>query len=93
MTKLGQWLLFFSVFASVWAAFYLPIEPLADSDPVVKEFVFWSPLIFILAFGVASVLIILYRVATFNDCEAAAEELKQQIEDARADLRSKGMKF
>jgi len=91
MTKLGQWLLFLSVFAGVWAAYYLPIEPLRDSDPFVKEAVFWSPLLFVFAFGIVSVLIILYRVATFNDCEAAAAELKKQIEEARADLRSKGM--
>lgn len=93
MTKLGQWLLFLSVFASVWAAYYLPIEPLRDSDPIVQEVVFWSPLIFVLAFGIVSVLIILYRVATFNNCEAAAAELKGQIEEARADLRFKGMKL
>lgn len=93
MTKLGEWLLFSVAFASFWAAFYIPIEPLKDADPIVKEFVFWSPLIFILAFGIVSVLIILYRVATFNDCEDAADELKKQIVEARADLRSKGMEL
>ena len=33
------------------------------------------------------------RVATFNDCKEAAEELKRQIEEAHADLRSKGMQL
>jgi len=93
MTKLTQWLIFLSVFASVWIAFFLPIEALADSDPVVQDLVFWSPLLFVVAFGVISVVIILYRVATFNDCHDASEELKRQIGEARDDLRSKGMKI
>ena len=42
---------------------------------------------------VYSVVVILYRVATFNDCNEAAIELKQQIEEARKDLKSKGFKF
>jgi len=93
MTKLVQWLLFFVAFASVWFAYFLPIEPLKDSNPDVKTFVFWSPFLFVVAFGVISVLIIAYRVATFNDCKEAAEELKRQIEEAHADLRSKGMQL
>lgn len=30
---------------------------------------------------------------TFNDCTEAAKELKQDIEKARSDLKSKGFKF
>jgi len=93
MTKLVQWLVFLAVFASVWFAYFLPIEPLKDSDPNVKEIVFWSPLVFILAFGLISIAIIFYRVATFNDCKEAADELKRQIDEARADLSSKGLQF
>jgi dolichyl-phosphate mannosyltransferase polypeptide 3 len=33
------------------------------------------------------------RVYNFNDCTEAAEELKQQIEEAKADLTKKGLKF
>jgi len=93
MTKLLQWLVFLTVFASVWVAYFLPIEPLKNSDPKVKEFVFWSPFLFVVAFGLISIAIIFYRVATFNDCKDAAEELKRQIEEARADLLSKGLKI
>ena len=34
-----------------------------------------------------------FRVATFNDCEAASEELQKQILEAREDLRMKGFSF
>jgi len=93
MTKLVEWLVLLVVFASIWVAYFLPIELLKDSDPEVKSFVFWSPLIFVVAFGLISVFIIAYRVATFNDCKEAAAELKRQIEEARADLLSKGLKM
>ena len=42
---------------------------------------------------VISVSIIAWRVYTFNDCEEAAKELKQEIADAKTDLRKKGFKF
>ena len=32
------------------------------------------------------------RVRTFRDCPEAAEELKKQIEEARTDLKSRGLK-
>lgn len=40
-----------------------------------------------------AVTTVLYRTLTFNDCKEAADELKREIKEARADLRTKGMKF
>lgn len=40
-----------------------------------------------------AVITVLYRTFTFNDCTEAAEELQKEIKEARADLRTKGMKF
>lgn len=40
-----------------------------------------------------AVYTVLYRVFTFNDCPEAAEEIQKQIEEAKADLSSKGFKF
>ena len=34
-----------------------------------------------------------FRVATFNDCDEAADEVMGQIKEAREDLRTKGFKF
>ncbi|KAA0200960.1 hypothetical protein HAZT_HAZT005664 [Hyalella azteca] len=51
------------------------------------------PLLLVAAFGFISVGIIAFRVYNFNDCQDAAEELKQQIEEAKEDLKRKGFKF
>lgn len=42
---------------------------------------------------VYAVVTVLYRTLTFNECKEAAEELQKEIQEARADLRTKGMKF
>lgn len=44
-------------------------------------------------FQLYSVSTVLYRVFTFNDCPEAAKEIQQQIEEAKADLSAKGLKF
>uniref|UniRef100_A0A182XIE2 Uncharacterized protein n=1 Tax=Anopheles quadriannulatus TaxID=34691 RepID=A0A182XIE2_ANOQN len=38
-----------------------------------------------------SATVVLYRTFTFNNCEEAAKELMEQIKEAKADLRSKGL--
>ena len=43
-------------------------------------------------FKIVSVLIITYRVATFNNCDEAYRELVSEIEEAKADLAKKGFK-
>lgn len=53
----------------------------------------YFPIYFLIGFGVISVTIILYRVATFNNCIEANEELKRQIKQAQADLADKGFRF
>jgi dolichol-phosphate mannosyltransferase subunit 3 len=50
-------------------------------------------LLFLIAFGLVSLAILIYRVLTFNNCDEAAEELKNEIAEARKDLTSKGFKF
>jgi hypothetical protein len=47
----------------------------------------------VVLFGLYSVVTIVYRDATFNDCEEASKELQRQIGEAREDLRSKGFSF
>jgi dolichol-phosphate mannosyltransferase subunit 3 len=36
---------------------------------------------------------VLYRTLTFNECKEASDELQEEIKLARADLKTKGMKF
>lgn len=49
------------------------------------------PVYCIAAFGLVSALIVFYRTLTFNDCDAAAEELRSQIQEARTFLEGKGL--
>jgi len=92
MTKLMQWLLVLMVYGSLYCAVLGDVIHL-DLTQNTRLGVAVSPIILIILFGVYSVVTILYRVATFNDCEDAAAELKEQIKMARDDLTAKGMKF
>ncbi|KAK6176696.1 hypothetical protein SNE40_014946 [Patella caerulea] len=90
--KLFQWLIGVSLFLSIWLAVLLEYVKLDIVDRN-KFTILLLPLYLIIAFGCYSVAVIGYRVATFNNCDEAADELKQQIKEARADLSTKGLKF
>ncbi|XP_017885269.1 dolichol-phosphate mannosyltransferase subunit 3-like [Ceratina calcarata] len=90
MTKLLEWLLFATLFFSIW------ITAITESINLsfiieLKRVILLLPLIVVLLFGLYSAIIILYRVFTFNNCENAAVELQEQIEEAKRDLQSKGV--
>jgi len=90
MTKLLEWLTGTGLFAAVWAI--LLSKDSADSDDCVRHFVMFLPFYAALIFAVVSVSIIAWRVYTFNTCEEAAKELQQEIKEARADLKKRGLK-
>ncbi|XP_014678883.1 PREDICTED: dolichol-phosphate mannosyltransferase subunit 3-like [Priapulus caudatus] len=90
MTKLKQWLLGLSLLVSIWASM---VTNLFHLPRAFRQIVWALPVYMIIVFGCISLAIIGFRVATFNDCEDAADELKQQIEEAKTDLKRKGMKF
>ncbi|XP_062618212.1 dolichol-phosphate mannosyltransferase subunit 3-like [Saccostrea cucullata] len=90
--KLFQWLIGAGLFVAVWLAFVLEKVDVQLTE-IQKTLVLLSPVIAVGIFGIISALIVLYRVAIFNDCKDAAEELKQQIKEAREDLSRKGFKF
>merc|ERR1712142_598075 len=92
MTKLMQWLLVACIYGSLYCAVLGDVLPVQLTHNA-RMGVVISPVILVILFGVYSVVTILYRVATFNDCEDAAAELKEQIRMAKEDLTSKGMKF
>uniref|UniRef100_A0A3Q3XFL3 Dolichol-phosphate mannosyltransferase subunit 3 n=1 Tax=Mola mola TaxID=94237 RepID=A0A3Q3XFL3_MOLML len=92
MTKLLQWLFGVSALVAVWAL--LTFDLLDLSLPQTYREVAWPmPVYLLVSFGCYSLAIVGYRVATFNDCEEAAEELRQQIKEAKEDLRKKGLKM
>ncbi|XP_019412401.1 PREDICTED: dolichol-phosphate mannosyltransferase subunit 3 [Crocodylus porosus] len=92
MTKLAQWLCSLALLGTAWAA--LAWAPLGPHLPEPLHQVLWPfPAYLLVAFGCYSLATVGYRVATFNDCEAAARELQQQIQEAKADLSQHGLQF
>ena len=91
MTKLLEWISVAAVIGTLWISAYLDKMP--PGFCCYRTEALWGPVVLVILFGVYSVLTIMYRVATFNDCEDAAKELQKQISEAREDLRSKGFNF
>ncbi|XP_019618462.1 PREDICTED: dolichol-phosphate mannosyltransferase subunit 3-like [Branchiostoma belcheri] len=92
MTKLLQWLLGVGLLLGTWACLVWDLVP-AQLTPQWKEVVWVAPMYLLMSFACYSLATIGYRVATFNDCEDAAKELQQEIEEARRDLAKKGLKL
>ena len=91
MSKLVQLVSLLSCLLSLWLGVYY--EAVAVGTGALRTSLLLSPLLLLATFCLYSVLVIAYRVATFNDCEEAALELQKQISEARMDLRSKGFVF
>ncbi|KAH1018678.1 hypothetical protein HUJ05_006403 [Dendroctonus ponderosae] len=98
MTKLLEWLGGAGALGAIWLALLTnKIE-----NPFFRDhytFLLLSPIIVVGLFGLASLLLVLYRVYTFNDCNDAAAELQKvilkfiEIVEAKQDLKSLGFKF
>ncbi|XP_061674192.1 dolichol-phosphate mannosyltransferase subunit 3 [Syngnathoides biaculeatus] len=92
MTKLLEWLCGVSAVLVAWVL--VAFDPLDLSVPRTYREVAWPmPLYLLVSFGCFSLATVGYRVATFNDCHEAAEELQAQIKEAKKDLRKKGLKI
>ncbi|KAL7638038.1 UNVERIFIED_CONTAM: hypothetical protein RMT77_011664 [Armadillidium vulgare] len=92
MIKLFEWLFIFFLIMGPWTAV---VTNFVRNEFTKKYFtvIFCTPFVLVGVFGVVSLLIIAYRVFTFNDCIEAEKELKQQIKMAKADLTKKGLKL
>ncbi|XP_049765689.1 dolichol-phosphate mannosyltransferase subunit 3 isoform X1 [Schistocerca cancellata] len=92
MTKLMEWLLGVSLFASIWIA----LVTRQVHSRLLDEWMFLIkplPLIVLILFGLYSIAVILWRVYNFNNCEDAAKELQMEIQEAKDDLKKKGFVF
>ncbi|XP_061902306.1 dolichol-phosphate mannosyltransferase subunit 3 [Entelurus aequoreus] len=92
MTKLLEWLFGVSVVLAVWAVVAFDLLDLEVPRPY-REVAWPMPLYLLVSFGCYSLATVGYRVATFNDCDQAAEELQRQIREAKEDLKRKGLKL
>ncbi|XP_031620079.1 dolichol-phosphate mannosyltransferase subunit 3 [Contarinia nasturtii] len=90
MTKLMEWLGVLIGFLAVYV-YLLTGEPKFSEEMMIH--IKFLPIYLIGMFGGYSAYTLLYRVFTFNDCPEAGEEIQKQIEEAKADLSSKGFKF
>ncbi|KAG7171202.1 dolichol-phosphate mannosyltransferase subunit 3-like [Homarus americanus] len=92
MTKLMEWLTGAVLILGPWSA----VVTNTIQNEFTKQYyleILLFPVLLVALFGLASVAIIAYRVYTFNDCKEAAEELQNQIKEAKADLTKKGLKL
>ncbi|XP_008262579.2 dolichol-phosphate mannosyltransferase subunit 3 [Oryctolagus cuniculus] len=92
MTKLAQWLWGLALLGSTWVA--LTTGALGLELPSAFREVLWPlPAYLLVSAGCYALGTVGYRVATFHDCEDAARELQSQIQEARADLARRGLRF
>lgn len=92
MKKITQWVVGLNILSVLWISllFHQYDSKISKERFMVIQFL---PIILLICFGVFALAVILYRVATFNDCKSAAEELQAEIKEARTALRKKGFKF
>ncbi|KAF2896355.1 hypothetical protein ILUMI_09818 [Ignelater luminosus] len=92
MTKLIEWLTVFGCIFCAWAAL---VTNKIENNFTKQYFsvILYSPIIFVVLFGVYAAMVVLYRTFTFNNCEEAAVELQKEIKEAREDLSKLGFKF
>ncbi|XP_006153476.1 dolichol-phosphate mannosyltransferase subunit 3 isoform X2 [Tupaia chinensis] len=92
MTKLAQWLWGLALLGSAWAALTMGALGLDLPSPC-REVLWPLPAYLLVSAGCYALGTVGYRVATFHDCEDAARELQSQIQEARADLAQRGLRF
>ncbi len=92
MTKALEWIAAAVAVAAVWYTVWTGhlASDWVARNPALAQ---WWPVAVVAVFGIYCVCVIAYRVATFNDCEEAAAELKREIQEARADLKKRGIKL
>ncbi|KNE71891.1 hypothetical protein AMAG_16319 [Allomyces macrogynus ATCC 38327] len=84
MSKLTRFLATAFGFLAVWLATLLGYVPVPE---IAMEFVPALPLWIIVSFGAYSLASIGWSLVTFGDCPEAHQELLQEIQQAKADLR------
>ncbi|XP_023018671.1 dolichyl-phosphate mannosyltransferase subunit 3 [Leptinotarsa decemlineata] len=92
MTKLVEWLSGFSILIAIWL-YMIKEERHFNFVHEHYDIVLYSPVIFVILFGLYAASVVLYRVYAFNDCQAAAIELQNEVQEARENLTELGFKF
>lgn len=90
--KLFQWLFVASTFGAVWLSYVAGFFN-TNLRQEYHDIILILPLYLLMAFASYSLALLGYRVATFNDCKDAAEELQEDVKAARKDLERRGYKY
>ncbi|XP_001373861.1 dolichol-phosphate mannosyltransferase subunit 3 [Monodelphis domestica] len=90
MTKLKQWISTLLVLMLIWLCLVQDVLSLGYSQKF-HDVILPLPVYLLVTAGSYMLGTLGLRLANFNDCEEAAQELFQQIQEAQADLASKGL--
>ncbi|KAK3765468.1 hypothetical protein RRG08_017143 [Elysia crispata] len=90
--KLYQWLLAASIFMAAWLSYVAGFFQ-TNLRQEYHNIILVLPIYLLMAFASYSLALLGYRVATFNDCIDAAEELQEDVKEARKDLERIGYKY
>ncbi|XP_059152174.1 dolichol-phosphate mannosyltransferase subunit 3-like [Physella acuta] len=90
--KIFQWLIVLSISLSIWMAYAVGYFK-TDLSKEYHDIIIVLPIYALITFACWVLAVIGFRVATFNDCVDASEQLKEQILEARRDLEKKGYKY
>ncbi|KAF2153321.1 dolichol-phosphate mannosyltransferase subunit 3 [Myriangium duriaei CBS 260.36] len=89
MTKATQSISFIVLLSSIYTALFLGLVPVSSTiqDEIIPVLPLWA----VVSFGAYLLFKLGWGVFTFNDVPEAYKELSQQIEQAKVDLRKKGV--
>ena len=91
MSRLTDYLKVGLVLVFVW---YLALtEKFGKLNADQRFHVLLTPVYAIVAFGILSAFIIMLQALKIRNCDQAYNELKEEIVEARSELRKKGLKF
>lgn len=84
-----------ALFVAVWRAALQQEEQLVETaapyTTLASLLIRFAPLWGIASLGVYALVTIVYNVLTFEDCPEAAKEIDDQVKEARAELKKRGI--
>lgn len=80
-------------FLALWYAALQNQEAIVEATGFPDLAVQWAPLWGIVGLGLYALITITYGVLTFEDCPQAAAELERQAEEARAEMKRRGIPY
>ncbi|VDN05922.1 unnamed protein product [Thelazia callipaeda] len=78
--------------AAIWVALLYDWLPYTHNfTKMYYDYILHFPIYAVFLIGIYAICSVLYGVATFNDCAEAQEELREEINEAKMDLRRRNV--